>query len=69
MEGLEWKGVKKTATLIRELRQRCPTETRTQSNRTKIWCATITPWGNKQVQRNHIGALLSEQRNMVLGIS
>ena len=24
----------------------CPTETRTQSNRTKIWCATITPWGN-----------------------
>ena len=22
-----------------------PTETRTQSNRTKIWCATITPWG------------------------
>lgn len=22
-----------------------PTETRTQSNRTKIWCAIITPWG------------------------
>ena len=54
MEGLEWKGVKKTATLIGELRQRCPTETRTQSNRTKIWCATITPWGKTQL--NFAGA-------------
>ena len=28
----------------------CPTETRTQSNRTKIWCATITPWGNQPIR-------------------
>ena len=32
MEGLEWKGVKKTATLIRELRQRCPTERQNTKN-------------------------------------
>ena len=32
MEGLEWKGVKKTATLIRELRLRCPTERQNMTN-------------------------------------
>ena len=40
-------GDKKCRNSHRRIADGCPTETRTQSNRTKIWCATITPWGNR----------------------
>ena len=45
-------GNKKCRNSHQRIAAGCPTETRTQSNRTKIWCATITPWGN----RNFAGA-------------
>ena len=40
-------GTKKCRNSHQRIAAGCPTETRTQSNRTKIWCATITPWGNR----------------------
>ncbi len=40
-------GNKKCRNSHQRIAAGCPTETRTQSNRTKIWCATITPWGNR----------------------
>ncbi len=49
-------GTKKCRNSHRRIAAGCPTETRTQSNRTKIWCATITPWGN----RNFAGAKIRD---------